>query len=120
MIMPVRTTMQAILSRMDRERGRDLDGMFSALKIGRFDREGRREMRLALLADAADAWMAENPDFERSATGSVAEAIARGDGETPILDFIRDLIDSGKIQAFLSWLFENLPTLIAAIVAIFA
>ena len=117
MTMPVRTTLQAILSRMDRERGRDLDGMFSALKINRFDREGRREMRLALLADAADAWMAEN-DFQRSSTGSVAEA--RGDGETPILDFIRDLIDSGKIQAFLSWLFENLPTLIAAIVAIFA
>ena len=119
MTMPVRTTLQAILSRMDRERGGDLDGMFSALKINRFDREGRREMRLALLADAADAWMAEN-DFQRSSTGSVAEAIARGDGETPILDFIRDLIDSGKIQAFLSWLFENLPTLIAAIVAIFA
>lgn len=112
---PVRTLLESLLFRVDRDGGRDLDNLYGKVGLRRIHVAERRQLRLALIADAADAWAKETG----YSTSSIREAFAAGDGETPILDFLRDLIEQGKIQPFLEWLFENLPKLIAAIVAIF-
>lgn len=82
-----------------------------ALGIGRFG-GGRRVFR-AVLAEGIRQWCAANPDPDRP------DFDDDGESETPFLDFLRYLIDSGKIQAFLKWFFEALPVLIKAIVSIF-
>jgi len=114
---PINSITEGILFRIDDDGGRALRSLYR--KVGANGFAARRAMRLAILADAADQWAEETADAPRG----VNARLGAGEGETPILDaifdFIRDILESGKIQEFLIWLFEALPKLIAAIVAIF-
>lgn len=73
-----------------------------------------RNFGLAVIGDTIRKWRELNADAPGYAAG-VGE-----DRETPILDFLRELIEQGKIQPFIQFLFEQIPILIKAIVAIFA
>lgn len=73
-----------------------------------------RKIVRALLRDAIGEFREKNAD------APTFEADADGESDTPILDFLRELIAQGKIQPFIAFLFEQIPILIAAIVKIFA
>ena len=118
-MVPARTMLETTLIKMEQKNNRELKQLYDAAGVGRLQLRERRDLRVALMADAADSWMAENSDFQLSRGDSIKEAFDAGEGDTPILDFWRDLIESGKLNEFIKWLFEALPGLIAAIVAIF-
>jgi hypothetical protein len=110
---PVRATLELLLNRVD-------DSIKPAderkLGIGRFQFAERRRFRRAVLRDAIDDWRATPEGADAPAVGDDDDT----ESDTPILDFLRWLIESDRIQPFIAFLFDAIPKLIAAIVSIFS
>lgn len=83
--------------------------------LGIESRADARDFVLGVIADSIPQYAAAHPNLALPTFGAI------GDGTIiqAILDFLRELIEQGKIQPFLQWLFEQLPILIKAIVDIF-
>ena len=80
----------------------------------------RRYLAREMFAAAADEFAAGRGAGDVKPLSGYYGEDDDADSDTPILDWIRDILESGVMQDFLAFLFEAIPKLIAAIVVIFA